>query len=45
MASDDEIIPLQERIEIVAVMKTFRKPMTPTSICSTSHAAEHVTFY
>ena len=38
MACDDEMIPLQERIEAVGDEPTCRRSTTPSGICSTSLA-------
>ncbi len=38
MACDDEIIPLQERIEAWATMRTYKKFTTRSATSSTSHA-------
>jgi AAA domain len=38
MACDDEVIPLQERIQTIATTPTCKKSMTPKGICYTSRA-------
>jgi superfamily I DNA/RNA helicase len=38
MACDDEVIPLQERIERSATTPTSRRSTTPSGTCSTSPA-------
>ena len=43
MACDDEVIPLQERIETVATTPIWKKSTTPSATCSTSPAPARAT--
>jgi hypothetical protein len=43
MACDDEVIPLQERIETVGDDADCRRSTTPSATSSKSPAAAHVT--